>query len=184
MRVEASDLPAPPFTNEPIAPGRIPRLDTVEFTPLDPALLKIKALTMVALGGALVAGSVVLSIMIHALWLAVAGAAIVGCCVSFLLQRIGISHMGYAIRERDFSFRSGVIGRSVATVPFARVQHVSIESGPLERRLGLSTLQLRSAGAAVSVPGLKESLAQDLKGLVIARAGDLAEAEAEAARSA
>ena len=39
------------------------------------------------------------------------------------------------VREQDVSFRNGVIGRTVATAPFARVQHVAIHRGPLDRRI-------------------------------------------------
>ncbi len=85
--------------------------------------------------------------------------------------------MGYLDREHDLSFRSGVISRSVATAPFARVQHVSIGRGPLERRFGLSTLQLRTAGGHIAVPGLPHAIVERLKELVAGRAAALAEAE-------
>ena len=96
-------------------------------------------------------------------------------------QRVEADHMGYLIREHDVSLRSGVISRSVATAPFARVQHVSIASGPVERRFGLSTLQLRTAGGQIAVPGLPHAVAERLKELVAERAAP--SAEAEAARS-
>ena len=139
--------------------------------------MKVKAASTLAVGVGFTLAAVIASVLLSPLWLIAALAVVVASIAQFLLQRIGVSHMGYAVRERDFSFCSGVIGRSVATVPFARVQHVLIENGPLERRFGLSTLQLRSAGTVVSVPGLRDTLAHDLKGLVVARAGDLAEAE-------
>lgn len=178
----ASDLPPPPFTNSPITAGQVPRLEAVEFTPLDPALWKVKAVSTLLAGGVLCVAAGAMSVLFHPWWLAAVGAVIVACVLSLVVERAMISRMGYAVRERDFSFRSGLIGRSVATVPFARVQHVTIENGPLERRFGLSTLQLRSAGVAVSVPGLPDTLAQDLKGLVVARADDLAEAEVGASQ--
>lgn len=178
--MNASDLPPPPFTNEVIRTEQVPRLDAVEFTPLDPALWKVRAVSTLLTGGAFCAVAVVMSVLLHPWWIVAAGVVIVVAAVSLRVERALISRMGYAVRERDFSFRSGLIGRSVATVPFARVQHVTIENGPLERRFGLSTLQLRSAGVVVSVPGLPDTLAQDLKGLVVTRADDLAEAEAGA----
>ncbi len=88
-------------------------------------------------------------------------------------------HMAYLVREHDLSLRSGVIGRSVATAPFARVQHVSIERGPLDRRFGLAALRLRTAGGHISVPGLRSDIAERLKELVADRAGELADAETD-----
>jgi hypothetical protein len=77
------------------------------------------------------------------------------------------------------SFRSGVISRTVATAPFARVQHVAIHRGPLDRRFGLATLQMRTAGGSISIPGLRAELAETLKQLVADRASELAEAEVD-----
>jgi membrane protein YdbS with pleckstrin-like domain len=42
-------------------------------------------------------------------------------------------------------------------VPFGRVQHIDVTQGPLERRFGLGTLVLHTAGTrsgAVGLPGL------------------------------
>jgi uncharacterized protein len=97
------------------------------------------------------------------------------------IQRLEISRLGYLVRERDFSFRRGVISRSVTTVPFARIQHVSIDRGPLARAFGLATLQMRTAGSVgLTVPGMEHGVAKRLKALVVDRAGALADDEATA----
>ena len=47
--------------------------------------------------------------------------------------------------------------RSVTHVPRSRVQHTDVSQGPLERRYGLGTLVVYTAGtdhARVSLPGL------------------------------
>ena len=96
-----------------------------------------------------------------------------------IARRIEVHHMGFLVREQDVSFRSGVISRTVATAPFARVQHVAIHRGPLDRRFGLATLQMRTAGGSISIPGLRAELAETLKQLVADRASELAEAEVD-----
>ncbi|MEE9349560.1 MAG: PH domain-containing protein, partial [Flavobacteriaceae bacterium] len=40
---------------------------------------------------------------------------------------IGFSRRKYALRERDISYKSGVLIKSLTTVPFNRIQHVEIE---------------------------------------------------------
>ena len=98
---------------------------------------------------------------------------------------VEVAHLGYLVREKDFSFRKGVISRSVTTVPFARIQHVSIDRGPLARRFGLATLQMRTAGDGLTVPGIGHEAAQQLKALVVDRAGVAADEElAEGAAAA
>lgn len=166
------------FANPAIDVSDLPRLDDHPFEPLDPAYARLR--TMFALG---FAGAVALVTVASALttssWVAVfVGAAALALVAAVgTAHRIEVAHIGYVVREHDLSFRRGVIGRSVATIPFARVQHVSITRGPVERRYGLASLQLRTAGGEVSIPGLHTDVADRLKQLVADRAGVLADAE-------
>ena len=70
-----------------------------------------------------------------------------------------------------------MIGRSVSTAPFSRVQHVSMKRGPIDRRYGLAVLQLRTAGGHITIPGLRHDVAERLKQMVTDRASALADAE-------
>ena len=53
---------------------------------------------------------------------------------------LAFHYMGYALREKDISYRSGWLWRSMVTVPFNRVQHCEIKQGLIDRRFGLSRL--------------------------------------------
>ncbi len=60
----------------------------------------------------------------------------------------------------------GLMFRSDTVVPFGRVQHIDVNQGPLERFFGIATLTLHTAGnhnASVSLPGLGEPLARDMR---------------------
>lgn len=168
------------FTNDPIDAEGLPRVDTHEFEPLDPAYTRLRS--MLALGVAAVVLVITIAVAVSTgSWAAiVAGASAVTLVVVIgVLQRVEAAHMGYLVREHDLSMRSGVVSRSVATVPFARVQHVSIGRGPADRRFGLATLQLRTAGGQIAIPGLGHERAERLKQLVADRAGALADAEVD-----
>jgi len=65
--------------------------------------------------------------------------------------------------------------KRVSTVPFVRVQHARIRQGPVQRRFGLATLEINSAGPDLRIQGLAGDTADRLKALVVERAGDLAE---------
>jgi membrane protein YdbS with pleckstrin-like domain len=168
------------FRNDPVDVSSLPRVDTDRFDPLDPAYLRMRmtAATAFVVAFAIVASAVA---VLSSSWaVAVAGALIVALAVLVtIVRRIEVRHMGYLVREQDVSFRSGVISRTVATAPFARVQHVAIHRGPLDRRFGLATLQMRTAGGSISIPGLRAELAEKLKQLVADRASELAEAEVD-----
>ena len=169
------------FTNGVVDTPDLPRVDDHDFEPLDPAYARLR--TMFAIGAAvaviLVTAGVALSTSSWVAVLAGAGALAVVVLVG-VIHRLEVTHMGYLVREHDLSFCRGVIGRAVATVPFARVQHVSITRGPVERRYGLASLQLRTAGGQVAIPGLNAEFAERLKELVADRAGSLADAESDA----
>jgi membrane protein YdbS with pleckstrin-like domain len=55
---------------------------------------------------------------------------------------------GYAERERDLMIRRGVLVRRLTIVPYGRMQFVDVRQGPLDRALGVSTVQLHTAAAA------------------------------------
>lgn len=73
---------------------------------------------------------------------------------------------GYALRERDVIFKRGYLFERTTVVPFNRIQHVSTQRGVLDKMLGISTLQIFTAGGSgsdISIPGLTPSLAASLK---------------------
>ncbi|MFT6270717.1 MAG: membrane protein YdbS with pleckstrin-like domain [Alphaproteobacteria bacterium] len=65
--------------------------------------------------------------------------------------------MQYALREHDLNYQSGLIFRSLVSQPILRIQHIEIKRGPIERKAGLATLQVFSAGGmshTFNIPGL------------------------------
>jgi hypothetical protein len=66
--------------------------------------------------------------------------------------------------------RRGRFWRSEVLVPRARVQHLDIERGPIERRFGLATLVVHTAGTrlnAVRQPGFDEAAATRLRDALV-----------------
>ncbi len=66
-----------------------------------------------------------------------------------------IRSIGYHEREDDLLIRRGILFQRVVAVPYGRLQYVDIEAGPLMRRFGLCTVQLKTAAAATDavIPG-------------------------------
>ena len=71
----------------------------------------------------------------------------------------------YAERDDDLLIARGVLWRELTVVPYGRMQLVEVTSGPLERKYGLSTLQLHTAAATTdaSIPGLAPAEAERLR---------------------
>ncbi|MEE1621400.1 PH domain-containing protein [Zafaria sp. Z1313] len=64
--------------------------------------------------------------------------------------------LGYAERDDDLLVRSGILFQQVLVVPYGRMQYVDVAVGPIDRALGLCTVQLHTAAGSVtaSIPGL------------------------------
>jgi membrane protein YdbS with pleckstrin-like domain len=85
------------------------------------------------------------------------------------LQRwpaIAYRHSSYRIDEDGIEIRQGVYWRTITNVPRSRVQHTDVSQGPLERRFGLGTLVVYTAGTAhskVNLSGLDFDVARRIR---------------------
>lgn len=173
------DDPDVPFINEPLDVSGLPALSAEEFESLDPNFLRVRLIGDGIFAAIVVIAAAVVAFLVPWWWLPllIGGGVLALTGLAAWLQTIEVDHIGYLVRDKDFSFRSGVISRNVTTVPFARVQHVSIDRGPLARAFGMATLQMRTAGDGLTVPGIANDTALRLKAMVIDRAGALADEE-------
>jgi uncharacterized protein len=72
----------------------------------------------------------------------------------------------WRLDSAGFGLRRGRLWRQETRVPASRVQHLDLRHGPLERRLGLATLVIHTAGtrnSAVTVRGLAAADAERLR---------------------
>lgn len=82
---------------------------------------------------------------------------------------LGLRRYRYTLWSLDddgFGLRRGRMWYTETRVPASRVQHLDIRRGPLERRFGLSTLLVHTAGTrqhAVAIPGLDAADAERLR---------------------
>ena len=87
---------------------------------------------------------------------------------------ISVPRRGYAVRDKDIVFKSGVFWRSITAVPFNRVQHVETSNTPLDRKFGLANLQIFTAGGSggdLSVSGLGADTAEQLRIYILEKVG-------------
>ena len=80
--------------------------------------------------------------------------------------------IGYQLRDDDLLFRRGIMFQRFVAVPYGRMQLVDINRGPLARAVGLTELKLVTAAAAsgVTIPGLPEQDAEELRDRLVALA--------------
>ena len=73
---------------------------------------------------------------------------------------------GYAMDADELRIARGVWTRIETIVPLARVQHVDVSQGPIERTFGVCRLMLHTAGtmhSRVVLPGLARASAEALR---------------------
>ena len=174
------------FSNEPIPVDHLPRLAEGAFASVD------RRYVWGLLAGVATTALVVVAIVALIVWqsdalvVPVAIAAVVGVLLGAfaVVSVVESRRLAYLVREHDLSLRSGAFRHRVETVPFSRIQHVSVGRGLLERSFGLATLEVSSAGPDFSVPGLSVADAERIKALIAERAGVERETNDEVVRHA
>lgn len=71
----------------------------------------------------------------------------------YLISRANYRHLGYALGAHYLRTRRGWLGRATHIVPINKIQAVEIRQSPFDRRLGLATLSVDTAGQAYTGGG-------------------------------
>jgi len=141
---------------------------------LDPRVISLHRITgglfvaavglglLIALGIVLLAADNLpgwLRLLLPGVWLVL---AIVGATLAYRWPVRAHQHTSYRIDALGIEIRRGVYWRVVINLPRSRVQHIDVSQGPIDRRYGLGTLVVYTAGtdhAKVSLGGLEHGRA-------------------------
>ncbi|MFY9242383.1 MAG: PH domain-containing protein [Polaribacter sp.] len=52
----------------------------------------------------------------------------------------------YAVRDKDISYKRGILVKKITTVPFSRIQHIEIDEKPISRIFNLASISVFTAG--------------------------------------
>lgn len=100
-----------------------------------------------AIGGALLAALPAAGAGAVGLWAVVAVLLLVGAGAGALFGRAAWRRRTWQLGGRALELRRGVVVHRVASIPYARIQQIDVERGPIERLAGLSQLVVRTAAA-------------------------------------
>lgn len=138
------------------------------WTPVSPRLITARRITLL-LTYLLVVAAVVALFLIPGIprWVAVVSGASALVILAWLWWLIGrrVRSFGYAERGDDLLVTSGILFRRLVIVPYGRMQLVDVKAGPIDRMLGVTTVQLHTAAATTdaSIPGLVPDVAASLR---------------------
>lgn len=161
------------FENQQIDISALPQAELMEMTSLEPSYKKVRYIGASIFAGILIF-VVALILLFNLDWGIVGflgGAFIAALAIwNVVYQGISFQYMGYALREKDISFKSGWLWKSITTVPFNRVQHCDFKQGLLDRQFGLAKLTIYTAGGQstdLEIPGLLLDTAERLKSYIL-----------------
>ncbi|MDZ7643319.1 MAG: PH domain-containing protein [Woeseiaceae bacterium] len=163
------------FENPQIDQDSLPALADVDWQPMHPSLRKqmlLKStLTLGIIAAAALAAHWIGGVTLSPPWMQIPVFAIVAA--TFLgWPFISVPRRGYALRKHDIAYKSGVLVKTITTIPFDRIQHVETSRGPLDRRYGTSTLKLFTAGGSkgdLDIDGMDMDVAEHVRGFILNR---------------
>ena len=141
---------------------------TEGWTPVSPKLTGARRITLLLVYLLVVAGIVALFVIgtvpRGVAWGVLAAALVVFGWLWWLIGR-RVRSFGYAERDDDLLVTSGIMFRRLVIVPYGRMQLVDVKAGPIDRALGITTVQLHTAAATTdaSIPGLEPAVAAALR---------------------
>lgn len=163
------------FTNEPIDISALPRYEAVNLNVLQPkywnVILFNIGITFLIIG--IVLGVIVYFVEeIHSMAWLFGLVYVLFLGFTFLLSKISFQKRGFAFREHDVIYRSGILATNTMIIPYNRVQHVALHEGFISRYFDLAKVEIFTAGgdsSDVEIPGIKKEQAEDIKQLLMGK---------------
>jgi membrane protein YdbS with pleckstrin-like domain len=151
--------------------------------PLDPRFIPhqrvVGRIVSACVGVGLLVGAIATTPAAWSRWWALAailaGWVIVVIFLVWMSERwpvIEYRYIRYRVDAEGLQIRRGVWWRHIINVPRSRIQHTDVSQGPLERRYGLGTLVVHTAGtqhARVELGGLDHASAINIRDYLLPR---------------
>ena len=164
------------FLNEQIDVKGLPDITVIKTEKLADNYLKVIYITRGLTSFIIISGIVVAAILLKdipaTLRFSVAGLLVILFVWFFSLSSKVFKARSYAIRQRDILYTRELLFKSTTIVPFNRIQHAEIVSGPIDRFYNLSSLKIFTAGGSqsdLSLPGLLSNDAARIKSFIISK---------------
>ncbi|MBB2150733.1 PH domain-containing protein [Pedobacter gandavensis] len=157
------------FTNENLDLSRLPKYETVTLSELHKNYWKVILLNIAVFMLFLGLASYLLFFLLKSSnpepYLFIGGYLLFGILL-VMFYAISIKKRGYAIREKDLIYKSGIVSISTSVIPFSRIQHITLNEGIFSRMFNLAALHIYTAGGIsgnIVIPGLDIELAKSIK---------------------
>lgn len=156
------------FTNQTIDISTLPKFEDTKLKPLQKDYFKVMLIRFAIVFGLLLIGIITLYIvsieeLIKDKMIFFVIGWLILLILNFLYLKVSFAKKGFALREHDVIFKSGVISETTTIVTNNRVQHVALHQGMLSRYFGLASIELFTAGGSSSDLKINGLLLEDAK---------------------
>jgi len=163
------------FTNLSLAWDDLPQAKLASFQPIQAAYLKVLHIIWAISFSLLLIALILLFIFVeqlqHLHWIAIISIGYLFTLFATVLIGTGsFKRKSFAIREKDILYKTGWVFRHLNMVPFNRIQHCVVNSGPIERKFGLASLGIYTAASEVHdivIKGLSLQQAEQLNSFIL-----------------
>lgn len=144
--------------------------NATKFEPLDDKYCSAKFCGVVILYVALI-GIASLILLADVIWLfaAVEGIIIALAIVNLLIIPKACRFKGYALGNGNITYRTGILFPKTTTIPYPKIQQVSIKQNPITRLYHLYAVEIVNGAqqlSTLSIPGLAQETADNIKNSV------------------
>lgn len=96
---------------------------------------------------------------------------LIALAINVALSAKILNFKGYALRDHDITYRSGLFFTKVTTIPFEKIQQVTVRMNPLSRLFGLYYVDVingtQDPSNQITIPGLTHQRARQIETLLI-----------------
>ena len=167
------------FTNEVIDIAQLPKYEEVNLTSPHPKYWNVMLLNMgifFLVSGLALGILLTLNKTLKPYLYPISIAYVLILALTFILYYLGFKRRGFALREKDIIYKSGVIAETTKIIPLNRIQHVALDEGLFSRIYQLATLEIHTAGGSsghMQIAGVPVESAKIIKEALIKRLDSL-----------
>ena len=158
----------------------LPDIEKIEFKRIDKSYIKVIIINFFLVFIPSLIGLIVLQqfafseeVNQYSLYIYMVFFIFFGCILGFLFLSFPLRK--YALREKDISYKRGLLTKKITTVPFTRIQHVEIDEKPISRIFKLAALSVYTAGDSsddLEIKGIKKETALQIKEFISSKIDD------------
>lgn len=163
------------FTNETLNLAELPKYEEVPLQPLHPDYWKVMIISRIiffTILGIIIGVVLFFNEDAREFWLYFVMLLLVLFGISLVLGKIGFRKKGFAFRQHDVLYKSGIVSETTTIIPFNRIQHVALHEGIFARMFGLASIGVFTAGGGdsdIEIPGIEKEKAQQIKQLLMSK---------------